>query len=45
MESRKNFVGGNWKSNNTRAQTQELIQNTLAKLEFDATKVGSLIFI
>lgn len=41
MESQKKlFIGGNWKSNNTIAQTTALVQDVLKKLEFDNTKVG-----
>jgi triosephosphate isomerase len=45
MTTRRYFVGGNWKSNNTRAQTQDLVNNVLAKLEFDAAKVGNNFMI
>lgn len=38
---RKLFIGGNWKSNNTLAQTQALVTSLLDKLEFDPEKVGT----
>ncbi|CAD8118244.1 unnamed protein product [Paramecium sonneborni] len=36
---RRYFVGGNWKCNNTIAQTQSLINTVINKLVFDANKV------
>jgi triosephosphate isomerase len=36
---RKNFVGGNWKSNNTQAETKSIVENVLNKLNFDSAKV------
>ena len=32
---RKIFIGGNWKCNNSLAQTQALVGSLLDKLEFD----------
>ncbi len=40
---RKLFVGGNWKSNNTLGQTQDLVKKTINSLKFDANKVGNII--
>jgi len=41
---RKLFIGGNWKCNNTLAQTKTLVEGTLNKLRFDQNKVGSFCF-
>lgn len=38
---KKLFFGGNWKSNNTLAQTQGLVSSLLDKLEFDPEQVGT----
>jgi triosephosphate isomerase len=35
---RRFFIGGNWKCNNTLAQTEKLIKNVLNKLVFDTAK-------
>jgi hypothetical protein len=40
FSSKRLFVGGNWKSNNTQAQTKALIENTINKLSFDSSKLG-----
>ena len=40
---RRFFVGGNWKSNNTVAQTQSLVNGVINKLVFDPKKVGNKI--
>ena len=37
---RKAFIGGNWKCNNSLAQTQNLLTSVVDKLEFDKEKVG-----
>ena len=39
MAVRRLFVGGNWKSNNTFSQTQDLVKNVYNKLTFSAQKV------
>jgi len=36
--SKKLFVGGNWKSNNTVQQTKQLVEGVLNKLKFDKNK-------
>lgn len=38
---RKLFFGGNWKCNNTLAQTQGLVSSLLDKLEFNPEHVGN----
>jgi triosephosphate isomerase len=44
MEAHKKlFIGGNWKSNNTHAQTDTLISDVLKKLTFDQAKVGEIM--
>ena len=40
---RRLFIGGNWKSNNTLAQTKDLVENTLNKIKFDQNKVGNIL--
>jgi len=40
---RKLFIGGNWKCNNTLAQTKELVENTLNKIKFDQNKVEVVV--
>jgi triosephosphate isomerase (TIM) len=40
---RKVFIGGNWKCNNTLAQTQQMITNVVDILEFDDTKVDVIV--
>ena len=42
---RKLFFGGNWKCNNTLAQTQGLVSSLLDKLEFDPETAGTLQLI
>lgn len=43
MEAQKKlFIGGNWKSNNTHAQTDALVADVLKKLAFDHNKVGRI---
>jgi hypothetical protein len=39
---RKLFFGGNWKCNNTLAQTQGLVSSLLDKLEFDPQQAGNI---
>ena len=41
LKMRKLFFGGNWKCNNTLAQTQDMVTSVLDKLEYDAEKVGT----
>lgn len=40
---RRLFIGGNWKSNNTLAQTKDLVENTLNKIKFDQNKVEVVV--
>jgi len=40
---RRNFVGGNWKSNGTLASIKELLDGTINKLAFDPAKVDVVI--
>lgn len=40
---RRLFIGGNWKCNNTLAQTKELVEGTLNKLKFDTNKVDVVV--
>lgn len=35
---RRFFIGGNWKCNNTVAQTEDLVKNVYNKLAFDPKK-------
>lgn len=42
---RKLFIGGNWKCNNSLAQTQSLVGSLLDKLEFDPNAVGKIFVI
>lgn len=39
MAVRRFLVGGNWKCNNTLAQSKDLINNVYNKLKFDTKKV------
>lgn len=41
FSTRKLFIGGNWKSNNTLDQTKDLVNNVINKLEFDPKIVGT----
>eukprot|EP01017_Pseudomicrothorax_dubius_P025495 TRINITY_DN2761_c0_g1_i6.p1 TRINITY_DN2761_c0_g1~~TRINITY_DN2761_c0_g1_i6.p1 ORF type:complete len:261 (-),score=95.62 TRINITY_DN2761_c0_g1_i6:811-1593(-) len=41
--TRRIFIGGNWKSNNTVQQTKDLVQNTINKLSFDSARVEVLV--
>ncbi len=41
---KKLFVGGNWKSNNTLADSKNLVENVLNKLDFDPNRVGNQVF-
>lgn len=41
-QHRKLFIGGNWKSNNTTAQTKALVEEVLKKLKYDSDKLGKL---
>ena len=43
--TRKLFVGGNWKSNNTVEQTRDLVENVINKLEFDPKTAGGFLLI
>lgn len=40
FSTRKLFVGGNWKSNNTLEQTKDLVNNVINKMEYDPKIVG-----
>jgi triosephosphate isomerase len=41
VESKKYFVGGNWKSNGTLASVKDLVEGVLNKLEYNRDKVGN----
>jgi hypothetical protein len=41
--SKKLFVGGNWKSNNTVQQTKQLVEGVLNKLKFDKSKIEVIV--
>ena len=41
--SKKVFIGGNWKCNNTLEQTKTLVETVINKLEFDENKVEVII--
>jgi triosephosphate isomerase len=41
--TKKLFVGGNWKSNNTVQQTKQLVENVINKLKFDKSKIEVVI--
>lgn len=43
MALRRLFVGGNWKCNNTLAQTKDLVNGVLNKLNFDPAKVDVIV--
>jgi triosephosphate isomerase len=43
MEGRRSFVGGNWKSNGTRASVVELVEQVLRHINFDAAKVEVVV--
>ena len=43
MESKKYFVGGNWKSNGTMQSTTDLLSTVVNKLEFNAARVEVLV--
>jgi hypothetical protein len=45
FSTRKLFVGGNWKSNNTLEQTKDLVNNVINKMEYDPKIVGSFSLI
>lgn len=38
---KKFFVGGNWKCNNTLAESKKLVEDVINKLDFDDNKVGT----
>jgi len=40
---KKLFVGGNWKSNNTLAESKKLIEDVLNKIEFDENRVDVVV--
>lgn len=40
---RKVFVGGNWKCNNTLAESKQLVENVLNKLTFDENRVEVVV--
>jgi len=37
------FVGGNWKCNNTLAESKQLVENVLNKLQFDENRVEVVV--
>lgn len=41
--TRRNFVGGNWKSNQTVEKVNALVSNVLNKVEFDTNKVDVIV--
>ena len=41
--SRKIFIGGNWKCNNTLADTRSLVSNVINKLSYDSNKIQVLV--
>ena len=41
FSSRRLFIGGNWKSNNTLEQTKELVQTVINKIDFDPKAIGT----
>lgn len=41
--ARKLFIGGNWKCNNTLAETKALVSNIVDKIKFDSNKIEVLI--
>ena len=41
--SRKIFIGGNWKCNNTLAETRNLMSNVINKINYDADRMEVLI--
>jgi triosephosphate isomerase len=43
MEGRRCFVGGNWKSNGTRASVTELVEGVLKQTNFDTAKVEVVV--
>jgi triosephosphate isomerase len=43
MQARKNFVGGNWKSNNTLDKSKWVVENVVNKLDFDPAKVDVIV--
>ena len=43
MSTRKLFIGGNWKSNNTVAKTTSLVNDVYNNIEFDTEKLGKLL--
>jgi len=42
QSARKIIIGGNWKSHNTLKDSQNLINNVINTLKFDAAKLGKL---
>mmetsp|Transcript_10949 Transcript_10949/g.21425 ORF Transcript_10949/g.21425 Transcript_10949/m.21425 type:complete len:253 (+) Transcript_10949:3313-4071(+) len=43
MEGRRSFVGGNWKSNGTRASIAELVEGVLKQINFDPARVEVVV--
>ncbi|KRX01127.1 Triosephosphate isomerase [Pseudocohnilembus persalinus] len=43
QSARRNFVGGNWKSNQTASSVNDLVENILNKVEFDTNKVDVIV--
>jgi triosephosphate isomerase (TIM) len=41
--SRRFLVGGNWKSNNTHAESEKLVNDVLNKIEFDSARVEVVV--
>ena len=43
FSTRKLFIGANWKSNNTKIQTEELLNKVFNKLQYDPSKVDIIL--
>lgn len=43
FSSKKLFIGANWKSNNTKLQTEELLSKVFNKLKYDPKKVDVIL--
>lgn len=43
MEGRRSFVGGNWKSNGSRASVTELVEGVLKQINFDPARVEVVV--
>lgn len=43
FSTKKLFIGANWKSNNTKLQTEELVNKVFNKLQYDPKKVEVIL--